>query len=162
MQNFEIEHKYLIKKPDENSLKGLAGVRVLNISQTYTTEGSRARKITENGKITYIKTVKKHISDLVRIENEEEISQNEYDRLLGLKQGNAVEKTRYVYPYKNRKIEIDVYGFWEKQAILEVELDNENDEFELPPFIEVIREVTNDKAYRNYALSKKIPKEENF
>ena len=55
-----------------------------------------------------------------------------------------------------------MYGFWEKQAILEVELDNENDEFELPPFIEVIREVTNDKAYRNYALSKKIPKEENF
>ena len=80
----------------------------------------------------------------------------------GAKKGNTVEKTRYVYPYKGKKMEIDVFPFWNKQAYLEVELENENDAFELPPFVEVIREITGDKAYRNYALSKKIPEEENF
>ena len=159
MPKLEIEHKFLIKKPDENMLLGLEGIRVLNISQTYTKDSARARKIEEQGKITYIKTVKKHISDLVRLESEEEITQDEYNRLLALKEGETIVKTRYVYPYKNKKIEIDIFPFWQKQAFLEVELVKENESFELPPFAEVIREVTEDKAYRNYALSKKIPKE---
>ena len=162
MPQFEIEHKFLIKKPDENMLGSLENVRILEISQTYTTENSRARKILENGKTTHIKTVKKHITDLVRLESEEEIQLDEYTRLLGLKQGNTIEKTRYVYPYKGKKIEIDIFPFWENQAFLEVELEKEEEEFELPLFIEVIREITSDKAYRNYALSKNIPQEENF
>ena len=164
MQKFEIEHKYLIKMPDEETLKGLYGIRVLNMSQTYTTEGSRVRKVEENETVTYIKTVKKHISDLVRLETEEEITVDEYDRLLNLKtpDSTTIRKTRYVYPYKNKNIEIDIFPFWQNQAFLEVELENEGDTFELPDFIEVIREITSDKAYRNYALSKNIPKEENF
>ena len=69
MPKLEIEHKFLIKMPDENMLRNLEKVRVLKISQTYTSEGSRARKIEEQGKVTYIKTVKKHITDLVRLES---------------------------------------------------------------------------------------------
>ena len=159
MPKLEIEHKFLIKKPDENMLRALSGIRVLSISQTYTSEGARARKVEEQEKVTYIKTVKKHISDLVRLESEEEISLGEYNRLLTLKEGNTIEKTRYVYPYKNKKIEIDIFPFWKKQAFLEVELESENEEFHIPDFVQIIREVTDDKAYRNYALSKNIPKE---
>ena len=159
MPKLEIEHKFLIKMPDENMLRNLEKVRVLKISQTYTSEGSRARKIEEQGKVTYIKTVKKHITDLVRLESEEEVSLGEYNRLLSLKEGNTIEKTRYVYPYHGKNIEIDIFPFWKSQAFLEVELRDEKDTFELPPFINVIREITNEKAYRNYALSKKIPLE---
>lgn len=164
MQKFEIEHKYLINMPDEESLKKLSKIRILKIDQTYTTEGSRVRKVEENEMVTYIKTVKKHISDLVRLETEEEITEDEYERLLDLKTPDTItlSKTRYVYPYKNKNIEIDIFPFWQNQAFLEVELESECDIFELPEFIEVIREVTSEKAYRNYALSKKIPKEENF
>ena len=164
MQKFEIEHKYLIKKPDEAMLKGLSGIRVLNMSQTYTTEGSRVRRVEENEMVTYIKTVKKHISDLVRLETEEEISAAEYSRLLSLKNPDSItlEKTRYVYPYKNKNIEIDIFPFWRKWAFCEIELESETEMFELPEFIEVIREITSDKAYSNFSLSKKIPKEENF
>ncbi len=162
MPKLEIEHKFLIKKPDENILRDLEGVRVLKISQTYTSEGSRARKIEELGKVTYIKTVKKHISDLIRLESEEEISCDEYHRLLALKEGNTIEKTRYVYPYLDKNIEIDIFPFWKYQAFLEVELKDENEAFELPLFVEVLREITSEKAYRNYALSKNIPAEEIF
>ena len=97
-----------------------------------------------------------------KLEDENEISLQEYTNLLETREGNTIIKTRYVYPYKSKKIEIDIFPFWKKQAFLEVELKSENEEFELPDFIEVIKEVTDDKAYRNYALSKKIPKEENF
>lgn len=164
MQKFEIEHKYLIKKPNEEELKSVDGIRILKIAQTYTTEGSRVRRVEENETVTYIKTVKKHISDLVRLETEEEITLQEYEALLKLKQPDTItlNKTRYVYPYKNKNIEIDVFPFWQNQAFLEVELESETEMFELPEFVEVIREITSDKAYRNYALSKKIPKEENF
>lgn len=164
MRKFEIEHKYLIKKPNEEELKSVDGIRILKIAQTYTTEGSRVRRVEENETVTYIKTVKKHISDLVRLETEEEITLQEYEALLKLKQPDTItlNKTRYVYPYKNKNIEIDIFPFWQTWAFLEVELESERDTFELPDFVEVIREVTSDKAYRNYALSKKIPKEENF
>lgn len=164
MQKFEIEHKFLIKKPDEALLKESVDIRILEIAQTYTTDGSRIRSIEEKGQITYIKTVKKHISDLVRLETEEEITLQEYEALLKLKQPDTItlNKTRYVYPYKNKNIEIDIFPFWQNQAFLEVELESERDTFELPDFVEVIREVTSDKAYRNYSLSKKFPKEENF
>ena len=159
MKKLEIEYKFLIKMPDENILSSLEDIRVLKLAQTYTTLGARARMIEENGNITYIKTVKKHITDLVRLETENEITKEEYVSLLEHGEGNTIEKTRYVYPYKNKKIEIDIFPFWKNQAFLEVELENENEEFELPPFVEVIRDITEDKAYRNYALSKKIPKE---
>lgn len=164
MRKLEIERKFLIKMPDEALLKKSGNIRILKISQTYTTEGSRIRRVEEVGKITYIKTVKKHISDLVRLETEEEITLQEYEALLKLKQPDTItlNKTRYVYPYKNKNIEIDIFPFWQKQAFCEVELESEKDTFELPEFIEVIREITSDKAFRNYALSKNIPKEENF
>lgn len=164
MRKLEIEYKFLIKKPDEEMLKRLSGVRVLDISQTYTTTGARIRRIQENGKITYIKTVKKHISDLVRLENEEEITAAEYDSLLSLRKPDSItlKKTRYVCPYKTKNLEIDIFPFWQNQAFLEIELKSETEAFELPDFVQVIRDITGDKAYRNYDLSKKIPKEENF
>ncbi|MBO5852895.1 MAG: CYTH domain-containing protein [Clostridia bacterium] len=162
MNKLEIERKFLIKMPNEKRLLDLKSIRVLNISQTYTTKGERIRKIEENGSITYIKTIKKHISDLVRLEMEEEISGDEYNCLLGFKEGNTIEKTRYVYLYKGKNIEIDIFPFWQSQAFLEVELISEDEDCPLPSFIEVIKEVTEDKAYRNYSLSKNIPKEENF
>ena len=162
MNKLEIERKFLIWMPDENELKAMDGIRILRIFQAYTTKGARIRRVEENGNITYIKTVKKHISDLVRLETEVEISPEEYNNLLGFKEGNTIEKTRYVYPYKEKNIEIDIFPFWKKQAFCEVELSSEEEDCLLPPFIYVIKEVTYDKAYRNYALSKKIPKEENF
>lgn len=162
MRQLEIEYKFLIKKPCEQMLNTLEGVRVLKITQTYTAAGERARKIEEKDNVTYIKTVKKHISDLIRIENEEEISKDEYNRLFSKKEGNSIIKTRYVYPYKGKNIEIDIFPFWQKQAFCEVELKSEDESFELPEFVEVIRDITGDKAYRNYALTKNIPKEEIF
>lgn len=161
MKNIEIERKFLIKYPDISLLEASPNTQKIEITQTYTTDNIRIRKWVEKGKTTYIKTVKYHISDLSRIEEENEISKKEYETLLlkADKTRNEIVKTRYRYSYLGKLFEIDVFPFWQKQAFLEIELDREDEPFAFPPFAEVIREVTHDKAYRNYALTLTIPKE---
>ena len=48
-------------------------------------------------------------------------------------------------------------SFAEKNAIMEIELASEDEKIEMPSFIKVIREVTDDKAYSNYSFAKKLP-----
>ena len=68
-----------------------------------------------------------------------------------------IRKTRYCFICDNLYFELDVYPFAENWAILEVELTNENDIVTIPDFIKVIKEVTNDEAYSNYALAGHLP-----
>lgn len=154
----EIERKFLIEYPDCNFLLSLEKLRVLNITQTYLLDDSRIRAIEENGETTYIKTVKKHITELVREEREWEISEEEYFSLLkNKKQGtNTIEKTRYAVEIGGTVYEIDVFGFWNDRAFLEIELEDENQQIEIPDFIKVIKEVTFDSRYKNYSLAKDI------
>ena len=158
----EIERKFLIKYPDTEMLASLPSCKKIEISQTYIAGGVRLRKWVEDGRTTYIKTVKLHITDLTRIEKEEEIESAQYEEMMKTanKGSSTIEKVRYRYPYDGKILEIDVFPFWKKQAFLEIELEREDEEFSIPDFFEVIKEVTKDKRYRNSALSKSIPKEE--
>ena len=159
---FEIERKYLIEYPDTDLLEKYAESKSV-ISQTYlkTDDGftSRVRKRTSGGVTKYIFTEKKRISDLKCIENERVIGIDEYEELLKLAdpERKTVEKTRYCLPYAGRVVEVDVYPFWSDRAIAEVEMEDELEEVTLPEFIKVIRDVTAEKAYKNYALAKEIP-----
>ena len=58
-----------------------------------------------------------------------------------------------------RYYEIDIYPEWKKQAILEIELKDENEEVTMPEGIKVIREVTGDPAYTNHEMARKMPEE---
>ena len=159
--NLEIEIKFLIKYPDTAMLESLNGVKKVDIIQTYTESGARLRFWREGDKVSYIKTVKTHITDLTRIEIENEITREEYEALLK-EETSSLKKTRYRIPFEGHLLEIDIFPFWKNQAFLEIELQSEEETFSIPEYITVIKEVTEDKAYRNYALSKNIPKEENF
>ena len=159
---FEIERKYLIEYPDINLLEKYADSKS-EIAQTYlkTDNGltSRVRKRTTDGVTKYIFTEKKRITDVKCIENEREIGSEEYEKLLKLSdpERRTVEKMRYCIPFNGRVVEVDVYPFWNDRAIAEVEMEDENEEVVLPDFINVIRDVTAEKAYKNYAIAKEIP-----
>ena len=157
--HFEIERKFLIEYPDIKLLDSLEVCTRADIIQIYTKDKIRIRKWTENGKTTYIKTKKEKVSEITRIETEQEIDKAEFDRLCTLADSDLrpIEKRRFRYPFKNKIIEIDIFPFWTDKALCEVELESENEEFSLPSFIKVIREVTFDKRYRNSALAKEIP-----
>ncbi len=157
---FEIERKYLIEYPDLNILEKHPKSE---IAQTYlkTNDGmtSRVRKRTSDGVTKYIFTEKKRITDVKCIENERELSAGEYEELLKLAdtERRTVIKTRYCIPFNGRVVEVDVYPFWSDRAIAEVEMENEDETVALPEFIKIIREVTSEKAYKNYSIAKEIP-----
>lgn len=159
---FEIERKFLIEYPDMEILEKYSKSE---IAQTYlkTDDGftSRVRVRTENGVTKYIFTEKKRVTDLKCIENEREISADEYKELLNLADPErmTVYKTRYCVPHNGRVVEVDVYPFWTDRAIAEVEMESEEENVELPDFIKVIRDVTAEKAYKNASIAKKIPTE---
>ena len=65
-----------------------------------------------------------------------------------------IRKTRYCLTYESQYFEIDVYPFWNDRAILEIELSDENANIVFPEQIRVIKEVTDDDAYKNASLAK--------
>ena len=66
---------------------------------------------------------------------------------------SEIRKTRYCLTYENQYFEIDVYPFWNDKAIVEIELSDENTEVVFPEQIKVIKEVTDDEAYKNASLA---------
>ena len=163
--NIECERKFLIKYPDIEELKKQPGCVVTEMEQTYLLcqNGSmRVRKAVREGKTEYIRNIKRRISDVSRYEDEKIISGETYSELLLCKDTdrNTVVKTRLAFPYKGHIAEIDVYPFWNDRAVLEIELESESEEFEIPPMIYVIKEITDDGRYSNKALAKEIVTEQ--
>ena len=160
---YEIERKYLIEYPDRVALESAEDVRVKRIEQTYlqatTGETRRVRKMTEKGGTRYIETRKYRVSDLRATEEEKELTAAEYDTLLALADPmlRPIFKTRYAIPYKGHVIEVDLYDFWQDRATAEVELASEEEAVELPPYLHVIREVSDDKRYKNVNLARELP-----
>lgn len=156
----ETEVKYLIDMPSIEGLLEIPSVRVKQIIQTYlfSPQGvtRRIRKLEECGTVKYILTEKIRISDLSALEDERIISEEEYNvLLLEADTGRTpIEKTRYAFDYKDHTIEIDVYPFWNDVAILEIELSSEGEEYYIPDFINVLKNVTSDKQYKNANLAK--------
>ncbi len=165
MKAFEIERKYLIRMPDPDFLRENASLST--IEQTYLLRtdphvNARVRKRGREGAWTYTHTQKTRVSDLRRIEDEREISEDEYLSLLTRAdpERSVIRKTRWVLPWRGQLFEIDVFPFWGDRALMEIELKDEDQAVELPPRIRILREVTEDRRYTNAALSKEIPMEE--
>lgn len=157
---YEIERKFLIEYPNLEYLDKLPNCNKVEIIQTYLkSDGdseTRLRQRGQNGYYTYTKTIKTKISATKRVELESRISKEEYLNSLleaDLSIGQ-IRKTRYCLTHKNKYLEIDIYPFWQDKAILEIELNHENEKFELPKFIRVIKEVTADDSFKNVNLAK--------
>ncbi|MBE6560520.1 MAG: hypothetical protein E7662_05290 [Ruminococcaceae bacterium] len=158
----ETERKYLIRYPDTEALARMDGAQIWHIVQTYLcTEGVRVRRIEEDGAVRFIRTEKKRLSALSSFEDEWEITEAEYRRMLADAdpERHPVEKTRYRIPWEGYLCEIDVYSFWNDRATLEIELPTEDIRPPMPPFVTLIREVSGDKRYTNRAMAKEIPVE---
>ena len=162
--HYEIERKYLIRMPDPAWLE--ANAEGTEITQTYlrarpgTTE--RVRRRGRGGRFVYTHTTKTKLSDLRRIEDEEEISRERYEELLQRSDParRVICKTRWTFTWEGQFFELDVFPFWTDRAYLEIELRDEGQQVSLPPALRLIREVTEDPRYTNAALSLEIPYED--
>lgn len=173
----EIERKFLVQFPKSwGSLAELFDgiVDVKRISQTYLTpepgeQAARVRKTIEGlsgeTETVYHYNQKKPVETGVHEETEREISQDKYENYL--KKANKdkcpIEKTRFVFKWHDQTFELDLFkGHLKGLAILEIELEDKHDTVELPPFLHVVKEVTDDKSYTNFSLAdKKLKKNHN-
>ena len=164
----EIERKYLIRMPDEDMLRSLPGCEVWDIVQTYLNDGGvegltqRVRSVRCGGVTRYVYTFKRRVNALTCDEREKEVTEAAYRRLL--QEANPalrpIEKRRYRVPHRGQLMEIDVYSFWSDRATLEIELESEAQAPELPDWLDVVRELTGEQAYKNRYLAEHVPMEE--
>ena len=134
--NKEIERKFAIKYlPKELKIESIVYIKQAFIYRDNLTH-IRIRDIKENypeNKQTYIYTLKTKgdIKDKSNIGNryeiENEISKEEFEKLIKNKISNVIEKTRIKIPIENNlKAEIDIYyEYLEGMLTLEVEFPNE-------------------------------------
>ena len=163
MQNKETEKKFLIKYPSKELLEGIEKKDISEITQTYLISEKgitlRLRKRVYESGVKYYKTEKIRISDMTALENEIEIDEEAYNNDLKFAdpKRRPIEKTRLLMRNGKHVFEIDIYPFWQDRAIMEVELESEDEEFCIPDSVEVIADVTGDARYKNASLARVIP-----
>jgi CYTH domain-containing protein len=166
-QHEEIERKYLL-----SALPAMPqGTEVLRIEQGYlpdstaeATEGGdpppegRVRRIVdEDGSVRMTHTIKTG-HGLRRTEIERAISADEFERYWPLTEGRRLRKKRYraCGAGAGAAVVWEIDAFEDRDLVLaEVELQNADEEIAFPPWLaqHVLREVTEDPSYRNYALA---------
>lgn len=160
----EIERKYLIGYPDIAQLEDLPNCRRADIEQVYLKSADgrkrRIRRRADEGHCVYYLTEKRRITAVTTEEIECRLSAEEYQALLAEADPelSPIVKSRYCLLWENQYFEIDVYPFWKDRAVMEIELKSEDEMVRLPDFIDVIREVTDDVAYKNSSLAKTMGK----
>lgn len=164
----EIERKFTLKKLPEK----LTDYPCRKLCQGYLCTGPvvRIRKSEQDGEVRYILCYKAKIGTLgkekermaegeskfakVNEEVELPLTESSFATLLKKVEGRVIEKTRYLIPYREYLIELDVFeGELSGLYFAEVEFpDGEHaDSFEPPEWFD--RDVSNDKRYRNSYLA---------
>ena len=161
----EIERKYIIKKPSLKAMRSMYNYTESKITQIYLESDRgvthRIRSRVYEGSSVYTETKKTRIDKMSAYEDEREISESEFDEKAKRidKATRPILKTRYTFTYKGATFEVDEYPDWERCAIMETELENREAVYEIPEFLEIVREVTGEREYSNAAMSRVFPPE---
>jgi adenylate cyclase len=126
-----------------------------DIRQAYLALGGKSSvrvRISDNRTATL--TVKSRPAELRRLELEYPIPTLEAEALIVLREGSLVEKVRYLLPWNDLAWEIDVFSGENFGLVLaEIELRNEHQPIELPPWIG--KEVTGQRQFYNGFLAQR-------
>lgn len=143
----EIEYKYLVKN---DNYKGMA-TSTYRIRQGYLNrDPERTVRVRTKGDKGYF-TVKGKTRGATRLEFEYEIPVKDAEMMLGLCESPILDKVRYILPYKGHTWEVDEF-LGERKGLVtaEIELNNEEERYEIPDFIG--KNVTGDPRYYNSNL----------
>lgn len=154
------KRKFLIAMPDANVFINEYGAVAVEMMQNYliSTKPNTVRRIRQQrsgADYLYFYTEKRSGEDGKHWVTERPISQKEYiaylmesDTLM-----HPVRKTKYRFNFDDRRMEIDIYPFSKERAILFV-YGKDRHELRLPKELELIKEVTGLKEYKNSALAR--------
>lgn len=116
----------------------------------------RIRRRTQAGTHTYYRTSKMVVRHGVRSERESLLSEAEYLNALEDRDliAEPIRKSRTCFVWEDQYFELDIFeSNLTGLAILEIELTHEDQVVSLPPFLQVLREVTGDERFSNFCLA---------
>ena len=155
----EIEKKFLISPPKS----------WIRISQVYLNkkdgeeECARIRKtifgLKDDLDVRYDFNQKQFVENGVSKEKEVEISKDKYEELLKDKNKDQIilSKTRFLFNYKDQVFELDLFKEpLNGLAILELELKKKDQQIFIPPFLKVIKNITNNPKFNNFNLASTV------
>ena len=144
----EIERKFLVVSDDYRLT-----AKLVDIKQAYlSVDDNMAIRIRVEGIQASI-NIKSKKSERVNHEFEYIIPMDEAISLIKMSPYPIIEKTRYVIEYEGKAWEVDKFhADNDGLTVAEIELDNENEEFGMPPWLG--EEVTADYRYLNSNLAK--------
>ena len=158
-----IERKFLLDSCF-SSKDILVPYQKISIEQCYLTSGKTReviiRKRGQRGSFIYYLAHKQPLEKPGKIiEIEEQMSPEEYDALRRLRDPNKriIRENRFCFVWQNQYFKLDVFKNPSGLVLLKIELTEENQEFSLPPFLPVIKEVTGDINFSNYNIASKNP-----
>ena len=157
------QYKFLVDSIDFDKLNGNHLVK-LEIEQFFTDlsdkENTMVRKTVKDGDASYCKTVKRdteHTNE--RITTTRKITDKEYYELLETTSDKPIRKARYCFTYNNQYYKLDIFDEPKGMIILETELTNVNKKLEIPDFLKIKKDITDDLEYRNVNIYGQINKE---
>lgn len=121
-----------------------------------TTERVRSRTFENEVGTVYTHTLKRRVSDMTAEEDESEVTATVYASLLlrADPKRQTIEKKRREFVWKGQVFELDFFPD-RNLFLLEIELESEDTEVTLPTFLTIVREVTDEKAYKNSELARR-------
>ncbi|MEH3111940.1 CYTH domain-containing protein [Pedobacter terrae] len=145
----EIERKFLIHQPKWDNLTKPKG-KLLRQGYLLTDQAKTIRvRATENKGFL---TIKGKTIGATRLEYEYEIPVSEASELLDNFSVSELSKTRYEIEFNGKLWEVDVFtGDNEGLIVAEIELEREDETFDLPDWID--KEVTEEERYYNANLT---------
>lgn len=150
---YEARRRFLISYPDAAVLDTLSDCYREEIEQVYLhapqNEEIRLRRRSSGEDCVYYITTTKITEGRRCLESEGRLTEREYMQFLGNADPGMkpIHKTRWCVTWHDHHYEVDLYPFWQDRAVLEVLLADEDEEVRIPDFLQVIREVTEDKEY---------------
>ena len=151
VSSHEIERKFLVKRLPLEILRS----RHFRIAQGYLANEPRGRHVRLRKKGKTASLTFKVGRGSVREEREIRLGAKQFAILWPASRGRRLRKTRYEVPWKNLKIEIDIYhGRNHGLVVAEVEFPNHASRRKFKPPRWFGREITGEKRYSNVRLAR--------
>jgi len=148
----EIERKFLVKEQLWEAIEKPCPSRIVQAYLVNSAE--KTVRIRIKGTQGFI-TIKGPTQGISRAEFEYEIPLKDADELISTFAEKVIEKFRYEISFKNHLWEVDVFtGKLEGLYLAEIELNSEDEHFELPDWVG--EEVSTDPNYYNSNLINKV------
>ncbi len=156
----QVQYKYLVSSVDLDKLSECLPVK-LELEQFFTSGddnvNTMVRKTTKDGDSSYSSTTKRETNKpSERVSVSRRITDKDYNELLSQTSDKPIVKYRYCFSYNKQYYRLDIFDEPKGLMILETGLTNENNIVEIPDFIKVSRDITDDLDYRNESIYRKL------